>query len=267
MAVYKTGAELADPPSALTYGTGRTQLLHAELPGDMPRGERLFWAVLGWVSDIELPRGQRKTAIDEAVHTFGADAVTRGLSQYGVAGGVTQSSIKGVPGRDIYTAFAAELNLRAEYSIGYGAGMPPPGTPDPEMSARELFDDETIMMEGAGLGRLYMFVPATVPGDNTYTRVLSRGEIISNILPDDTIIVRCGPIAHVAVVYKLNLNQDEIWLTDPLYEYWQPSHNACMSKYGLIDGPDNGYLVVVSAKEVEATLQGVITQRADLSTK
>ena len=123
------------------------------------------------------------------------------------------------------------------------------------------------MTNEAGLGRLYLLVPAGVNESDPYVLNVPRKSVLSNILRDDTVIVRCGPISHVAVVYNFTEQQDRILFIDPLYEYWQPSHNACMSGYQLVDGPNNGYLVSVSASEVSAILQGVITRRAALPSK
>jgi hypothetical protein len=264
LSVYRIGAELADSPSAVAFGSGRTMLLHAPLPEDMALNERIFWMVLGLVSDKRSAKTQRDGVVDDAVQRFGPDLVEQGLVDFGIVGGKVASTLDGLPGRDFHAAFAAESDLRAEYSIAFGSVMPPPDAPQPEMNARELFDDISVINGVSGMGRLFLLVPSVVVDQTKYIRTFPRETIMANLLPDDTVIVRCGPLSHVAVLYKVNSSSDELWFSDPLYEYWQPSHNACMSNYRLVDGPDNGFLVIVSLKEVMATLQGVITRRADL---
>jgi hypothetical protein len=155
--IFKIGAELADPPSALAYGAGVTSTLHAPLPDqEKSKEEKLFWILLAYQADTRMSRDQRRAMINAGTKIVGAEATAGALSQLEIAGGTTQSTPGGVPGRDIFTALEAEVDLRAEYSLAYpgGAGVAPAEAPHPEMSVGEYFDDTSVMENDVGLGRV-----------------------------------------------------------------------------------------------------------------
>jgi hypothetical protein len=73
--------------------------------------------------------------------------------------------------------------------------------------------------------------------------------------------VRCGPLGHTAIVYKIDRAKQLVYFTDPLYEFWLPSHNACIRRFDLVPSEDGRFLAAVPTEEVMSVLQALVTFR------
>lgn len=84
----------------------------------------------------------------------------------------------------------------------------------------------------SGLSTVYHFTPDE-PEISARHVVLNPPKLLAAIQPGDTVNVRCGGIAHTAVVLLVDRSRDAITFTDPLYEYWQPDKNTCITSFSL----------------------------------
>ena len=87
---------------------------------------------------------------------------------------------------------------------------------------------------------------------------------MAELNPGDRVFVNCGGLAHVAVLYRRSTETGELLFLDPLHQFWQPSHNSCVTSYQLKHERANRYLTVVKEAEVEEMLQAAFTFRRAL---
>lgn len=91
---------------------------------------------------------------------------------------------------------------------------------------------------------------------------MTRADILKGIYPGDSIWVTCSGLSHTATVFSASRERDELLLVDATYEFWQPSHNSCVTslshkrwKYGF-------YLPQLKLSEVAPIIDAVGTFRA-----
>jgi hypothetical protein len=90
---------------------------------------------------------------------------------------------------------------------------------------------------------------------------MSPDELANNIVAGDTIHVRCGAIAHTAVVFSADRSRDELLMLDPYFQYWQPTHNSCISSFSLVHYKYGYYFTKLKLSEVQNMLDAVQTLR------
>ena len=164
-----------------------------------------------------------------------------------------------VPGRDVLATFSDESNLRSTISAGLGFALPA-SRPEHELSLREIMEVTSWLGDMSGLATAYHFVPDE-PGISARHVVLEPRRLGAVIGPGDTVNVRCGGIAHAAVVLRVDRARDEVVFADPLYEYWQPANNDCISSFSLVHYKYGYYVAALKLSEVLAILDSVQSAR------
>jgi hypothetical protein len=79
--------------------------------------------------------------------------------------------------------------------------------------------------------------------------------------PSDYVFVRCGALAHVAVIHHVDQASDRIYLVDGLWQFWQPSHNSCITNFDLVPVQHGGFLAEVSLSDLIGILEAIATLR------
>lgn len=165
----------------------------------------------------------------------------------------------GVPGRDVLATFFAESNLRSTMAIGLGFALPSK-RPEHELSLRELMEVNSWLGDMSGLASAYHFV-SEEPDISARHRVVDAKRFVTLVGAGDVVNVRCGGIAHTAVVLRVDTAKDEIAFTDPLYEYWQPTNNNCITTFSLVHFRYGYYASVLRLSEVLAMLDSIQSAR------
>lgn len=165
----------------------------------------------------------------------------------------------GLPGRDILATLHAESNLRSTIAVGLGFALPAK-RPARDLSLRELMEVNSWLGDMSGLTTAYHFVPED-PGISARHRIVEAASLAAVIGPGDTLNVRCGGIAHTAVVLRADAAKDEIAVIDPLYEYWQPANNHCVTRFSLVHYRYGYYASELRLSEVLEILDSVQSAR------
>ncbi len=75
------------------------------------------------------------------------------------------------------------------------------------------------------------------------------------------IVVGCGDLVHMARIYRVDRTAGTVDFVDGLFEYWQSSHNSCISSFQFVPFIHGGYLIRVPLRDVAAIVQAVMTFR------
>jgi hypothetical protein len=167
-----------------------------------------------------------------------------------------------LPGRGVITTLFVESDLRGTFGhlYGYKATDPNDYTEEaPTIGEQWIFYKKLIA--DIGYGDAYMMVAGSRKFDDPNIISRSTSDIMETIQPGDRVFVRCGPLSHVAMVYKLDRAGNKIYFADAAFQFWQPSHNSCVTSFSLTEHTLHRYLSSVSASEVKDILQAVITIR------
>ena len=89
----------------------------------------------------------------------------------------------------------------------------------------------------------------------------SKKNMIDELAAGDIAFVRCGPLSHMATVYSVDRENDSIDFVDPIYQFWQPTHNSCISSFSFRDIEFGRSLVRVSFREVAQITEAFSTIR------
>ena len=112
-----------------------------------------------------------------------------------------------------------------------------------------------------GHAQAYLLVPGERKFEDPAMISLNVKEIGERLSPSDYVVVRCGPLTHIAEIYGIDRQAGTVNFVDGLFEYWQPTHNSCITKFDLIPYKFGGFLARVSLGEVLPMVQAAITFR------
>ncbi|MGA4278371.1 hypothetical protein ACI2VH_16830 [Ralstonia nicotianae] len=168
--------------------------------------------------------------------------------------------LENLPGRDVLATFRAESYLRSTLASGLGLALPAQ-RPAEELSLREIMELNSWLGDMSGLTTIYHFTPEE-PGISARHVVLDPQKLDAEIQPGDSVNVRCGGIAHTAVVLQIDRSLDVITFTDPLYEYWQPENNNCITSFALKPYKYGYQAAVLKLSEVNQILDSVQGMRS-----
>lgn len=254
--VLQTGALLGGPMSAAALGL--TQL------GDpMDADEKLYWMMLAIMRDKSLASGQRTQLLNSIVSRAGEAKAIDSLRKFAIAG-VPFPDSGGLPGRGIEEVLFVESDLRG--SMGTAAGMTVDfqQAPPESLPIRDQFDMQSTIVPTISTSDVYLLYFAGTPPPTHRALKKSKREIMAELKPGDRVFVNCGGLAHVTILYRRNAGTGELLFLDPLHQFWQPSHNSCVTSYQLKHERANRYLTVVKEAEVEEMLQAAFTFRRRL---
>lgn len=169
------------------------------------------------------------------------------LNEYAYVGGPVTAAASGTYSRDLLATLLAEDNFRGTWARGLGFWMADT-RPDQEPNLREIIAMNVWLTDMSGLATAFHYL--TQESDVPHSIALTSPQIAQQLSAGNTIHVRCGGLAHTAVVFKVDRQQDQILLMDPLYQFWQPSHNSCITNFKLTHYRYGYYLTQLSLSEV-----------------
>jgi hypothetical protein len=184
--------------------------------------------------------------------------LARVMHERSLSGGEVNSPIKRLPGRSTLTSAFVDNLMRRQLEFVWRAFFSPSASDE---SVYQSFQHYRSHVPSNPFATAYLLVPQAVGStDDTIVSLLSLADLASNLLSGDELFVRCGPLTHAAVLWSLDSKKD-VLLLDPFYEFWQPSHNACIKSMKLVPYRYRRDLVQIPFADLKNMLQGVITVR------
>jgi len=257
--LLRIGAELGDTRSAAMLGAENS-------PAPIGSREKTYWSLVSFALDINESAEVRGRRMQSVIARFGEQEVGAALSEYSPLGSGTAAGPGHLPGRGLVATIYADAALRHEYGSSYGRRGTEGTRPGPSPSTLELLRGFQGYANVARDIAAFLLVPGARSCEDKSIISVSRGDIVALLGPSDYAVVRCGPITHVAMVRRVDRAADRLYFADGLFQYWQPSHNSCITKFDLVPSVHGGFLAAVPIHEVEPMIQAVVTLRDRPST-
>lgn len=186
--------------------------------------------------------------------------LARLLSDTAFVGGPFPSRSPASPPRDVLATLFAENALRQALARGLGFALPE-RQQTRALSLREVMELNSWHGEMSGMATVYHLV-AEDTDFHQHAFTASRPELLNELRPGDAVHVRCGALAHTAVVWAVDRSRDELLLTDPLFQFWRPSHNACIETFKLVHFKYGFYFTQLKLSEVLPLIDAIQTVRS-----
>lgn len=248
----RIGAELGEPWSAAHL---------VQVPKSLTQAEGAYWTLLSIGKESDTDADFRNNLVHWLYSQVGADGVEHALKQLSPLGGTLKSgAVSGLPGRGVMATAYADAVLRREYSYNYGKRQPKEHTAA-SPSTLEVFKAERAFADLVGHASVYMLVPGSRKFSDPAIISIPASQIATYLSPSDMIVVGCGDLVHMARIYRLDPSAGTVDFVDGLFEYWQSSHNSCISKFQFVPFIHGGYLIRVPLRDVAAIVQAVMTSR------
>lgn len=248
----RIGAELGEPWSAAHI---------VQVPKSLMLAEGAYWTLLSIGKGSDTDADFRDGLIHSLYSQVGAEEVEHALKQLSPLGGTLKSGVvPGLPGRGVMATAYADAVLRREYSYNYGKRQPKEHTAE-SPSTLEVFKAERAFADLVGHASVYMLVPGSRRFSDPAIISVPSAQIAAYMSPSDVIVVGCGDLVHMARIYRLDQMAGTVDFVDGLYEYWQPTHNSCISSFQFVPFIHGGYLIRVPSRDVATGVQAVMTFR------
>lgn len=257
--VFRTGAEFGDAFSAAAIGVSDIDL-------SVTDDERSYWAILAIQRDHGMSNERRESTFHHLLARVDPAQIRTTLSSYSVSGPPIPSSPVGLPPRGLRATVFVDSDLRGTFGIAFGGKTEPRSdVPDPP-TVKEQFDFYSRIVPEVAPADVYLLAPI---GESTQKRIIptDAATIVNELVPGDRVFLSCGPLAHVAVLYRRERVTKKLLFIDNLYEFWQPSHNSCVKNFALVEDKHKRYLSAVDEADVAGMLQASITVRDPVSTE
>ncbi len=173
--------------------------------------------------------------------------------------GQKESSLQGVPGRSTLVSAYVDLLMRRQLRFIWKAFFQE-DKGDGAFTLQEVFGSYKSAICNNPLADLYLLVNRKYDCD-AEAKGLTAEVLIANALPGDQIVIRCGRLSHYANVWAIDKSKNEVYLLDPFDEFWQPSHNRCVTVFDRKPYKYKRHLTRVSYAEVQKMLVAVFAVR------
>lgn len=233
----------------------------AGLPVPMDSDERVYWALFTVARDNGKKLDERKRLFAALQQKIGLEKVSNIVSRYSRTGGILPATTWGVPGRGVFETLFADGDLLGTFGRGAGQKVEKHTTVPVAPTILEQFDFYSKLVPDVGLGDAYLLVAGSTTTTGAMIIPLEKQQILSSLRPGDRIFVNCGPLAHVSILYKRDIQRRLLYFIDPTYEFWQQSHNSCVNSFDLVEDAHKRYLSVLTEDDVADMLQAVIVAR------
>jgi hypothetical protein len=235
------------------------KLSKAELESNINLSELIFIQVSAVANSGGSP-GDRLFSFFELVKGYGAKRVEEALELYSPVGSVVRSSDPRLPPRGYITTMTLmameQHSLRRQYIPFKVEGK------DETESAVDFLNRMNSLASREDISmRLYLLSPHVVEGQNDFALRMDLSTLLPTISAGDIVVVRCGPLAHMATVMAIDREGSRIYFYDPFFEFWQPSHNDCVSQLSLVKALPGRYLAGILFSELASMLEVVYTDR------
>lgn len=223
--------------------------------------ERVYWGLLAILRDRGKPLGERKEILSNAIAQLGTNTVAEVLARFSLVGYPIAPSKIGVPGRGILDSLFAESDLRGSIGGAFGNYRDLNEKAPEAPTIREQFDFYSRLVPEVSNGDVYIEVagPSTIASPRAVSA--DAHNILAELIPGDRVFVGCGPLSHVAFFFRRDETKKRLLFLDPNYEFWQPTHNSCVTSFEFVEDKHNRYLSSVPEDDVELMIEAVITLR------
>jgi hypothetical protein len=255
----RLGAELGNRSSITMLGT---------LPLVLSDDEKLYWklqtVLVGPLAiDGKSPSIlERSLILKRMISRFGEANVIRSMNKFSLSGGLLEPQASGLPGRDIIATLFNDAELRLGYALDqvWRRELPQPKASTARDFLKRMF---ATYSDSDPVNRLLVLREGDSVGAGNEIS-LDIGNITSNLQPNDVLVVRCGLFTHITKIARIDLHENKVLFSDPLWEFWQPSHNSCVSSFELVRDSYNRFFPSVPLTDVSSMTEAVITIRSRL---
>lgn len=254
--LLRTGALLGGPMSAAALG-------FTQLGDPMDAEEKLYWMMLAVMRDKSVKSDRRTQLLNSIISRAGEAKAIASLRKFAIAG-IPFPDGGGLPGRGIEEVLFVESDLQGSMGTAVGMTVDFQKAPPESLPIRDQFDMQSTIVPTISTSDVYLLYFAGTPPPTHRAVKKSKREIMAELKPGDKVFVNCGGLAHVTILYRRSAETGELLFLDPLHQFWQPSHNSCVTNYQLKHERANRYLTVVKEADVENMLQAAFTFRRAL---
>ena len=235
----------------------KTQLLLSYFQKD--ELEFNYWGILGSM-------GEDSTSIADLMRTTASSDPSellpfkQALKKFSIDGGAVRSTVPGLPGRSILTAAYVDLFLRTSLRDYWWQVWKPVDNGRANTLESAFKGAQTIVKHHNPASAVYLLT-------NTHLKTHEKSipfdpaNLLGVLLPGDQVFVRCGVLGHIATVWKIDKVHQKLYFLDPFYEFWQPSHNVCISHFSQDFYTNGRYLTVIDAGDVQKIIVAIFTTR------
>lgn len=249
---FRTGADFGDPYSAASIAMRGK--------GDVSQDETIYWTTIAIQADIGISPERRTNGLHQLFQQVGSLKIANILSRFSLAGSPLPSSRIGLPPRGLSATVFVDNDLRGTFGRAYGGKMEPRTDIPESPTVRENFDFYSREVPDVARADAYMLAPVEKSTDQKIFPA-DVGLILSELIPGDRVFLSCGPLAHVAILYRRDASSHKLLFIDTAYEFWQPTHNDCVKNFELLEDKHHRYLSVVDEEDVKSMLVASITIR------
>jgi hypothetical protein len=173
------------------------------------------------------------------------------------------SSIPKLPGRSLLCAAYVDLVLRNMLGFIWEAffSQTPQNKSFPMETVYEGF--RSVYEKNNPLIKVYLLTNDKYEVKKPSTR-LKPNKLVNMLLPGDQILVNCGPLNHYAIIWSNDISKHQITLLDPFYEFWQTSHNECVTSFKKDDYTYKSYkrsLIKIKSQDLQNMIVAAFTIR------
>ncbi len=221
--IARTYAIAAD----LGMDAGLAALARGPQGGALPPSERLYWRLrLALMPTAE----GGATSMARMIGIEGEPVIGAALARHASVGGPFASTTAGLPGRDVAATLYAEHRLRRIVVTGLGFRSPRVETRTPP-TVLEDFRFQALQAAKIGMANLLLLVPGSASGPKANVVRMPREGVAAEVRAGDKVWVTCGALSHTAEVFDIDRARDIVRLVDATWEFWQPSHNDCVTAF------------------------------------
>ncbi len=181
------------------------------------------------------------------------------MEMMSLSNGQKLSAIQGLPGRSTLVSAYVDLIMRKGLRFVWKAFFQE-DKGDVTFTLQEVFENYRNIIRKNPLADLWLLINNKYDSGNKALS-LNTDKLIDNTLPGDQIVVRCGRLSHYSTVWSIDKSKNEVYLLDPFDEFWQPSHNRCVTAYEHQPYKYKRYLTRVSYSELQEILVAVFSIR------
>ena len=252
--IARTYAIAAD----LGMDAGLAALAQGPQGGALPPSERLYWRLrLALMPAAE----SGATSMARLIENEGKPMIGAALARHASVGGPFDSTTAGLPGRDVAATLYAEHRLRQIVVTGLGFRSPRVETRTPP-TVLEDFRFQALQAAKGGMADLLLLVPGPASGSKANVVRLPRERVAAEVHAGDKVWVTCGALSHTAEVFFIDRARDVVHLVDATWEFWQPSHNDCVTALAFERTAYGFYAVALKWSQVVPIIDAVGSLRS-----
>jgi len=182
--------------------------------------------------------------------------LTESMRKRSLSGGEVEATLRDVPGRSVLSAATVDLYMRGRLEFVWRAFF---FRETQSMTLSEFSADfKKAIRELSPLVDVFLLIESDGPVDGAVA--LPSGKLAAQLLPGDFVLVRCGGIAHYALVWSIEREAGTIAFLDPFHEFWTSKQNTCVSAPALHSWHHRDF-VTISLSEIEPMLAALLTIR------